>query len=336
MRPISAADAIAPAVQRMRDLLFRPFRLTTFLKLSFIAVLTEGYSGNFNSSWPNNRTHSNAPPSLPHIQPHFHLSPDLIAVIVGVILGALLIGLLIAYVIVRLRFALFHCLVFDTTKIKPGWEMYREQAGRYFWLTIIVGFVFLAAVVAIAIPFVFGFIRFFQASQGNNFDVPSFLAVFLPLIPVLLLIICAAVAMAIFLRDLMLPHMALDDATAGEAFRAALNAVLREKGAFLLYALLRMVLPVAVMMGVVFALLIPVIIVGVVLATLIKASVALAVLVGLLAIVFLLALSLGVGGPLSISVRYYALIFYGSRYPTLGGLLWPEPPAQEAPGPVPA
>lgn len=335
MRPISAADAIAPAVLRMRDLLFRPFVFTTFLKLSFIAVLTEGYSGNFNSSWRNSRTPRTVPPSLPHIQPHFHWSPDLVALIVGVILGAMLVGLLIAYVVIRLRFALFHCLVFDTTEIKPGWHLYREQAGRYFWLSVVVGFVFLAVILAISIPFVLGFIRFLQASQGNQFDVAGFLAVFLPLIPVILLIVLASLAITIILRDLMLPHMALDDATAGEAFRAALNAVLREKGAFLLYALLRIVLPFAVMMGVGLAVVIPAIIAGVILAMLAKASAALAVLIGLFAVVLVLALALGVGGPLSISVRYYALIFYGSRYATLGALLWPAPPAPAAELPQP-
>ncbi|MDR3741631.1 MAG: hypothetical protein P4L40_21645 [Terracidiphilus sp.] len=331
MRPISAADAIAPAVLRMRDLLFRPFVFTTFLKLSFIAVLTEGYSGNFNSSWRNKADSGSSMPSVPHIA----WTPDLIALIVGIIVGALLLGLLIAYVVIRLRFALFHCLVHGTTEIKPGWRLYRDQAGRYFWLSIVVGIVFFAVIAVISVPFVFGFVRFAQASQNNHFDVPSFLAVFLPLIPVILLIVVVAIAIAIFLRDLMLPHMALDNASAGQAWQAARETVLREKGAFLLYALLRILLPMAVVMGVAFALIIPGAIVAFPLMAMAQVTPALAIGFGVLAVIAAVAVALGVGGPLSISVRYYALVFYGSRYGKLGQLLWPAPPAPE-PAALPA
>ena len=325
MRPISAADAVAPAVLRMRNLLFRPFVFTTFLKLSLIAVLTEGYSGNFNTSWHNQVKSGDSLPSVPHVA----LTPDLIALIVGVIVGVLLLSLVIAYVVVRLRFALFHCLVYGTTEIKPGWHLYREQAGRYFWLTIIVGFVFFAVIVAIAVPFVFGFIRFFQASQGDNFDVPSFLAVFLPLIPIILLIMCVAVAIAVILHDLILPHMALESASAGVAWKTAREAIMREKGAFFLYAFLRVILPLAVMMGVGLVFLIPAFFVGVMIAISTEMALPLSIVLGVLAILAGVAVMLGVGGPLSISVRYYALIFYGSRYTRLGELLWPAPPAPE-------
>src|SRR5258708_7127763 len=41
MRPISAADAITPAFRRMGDLLWRPFRFGTFMKVSFVAMVAE-------------------------------------------------------------------------------------------------------------------------------------------------------------------------------------------------------------------------------------------------------------------------------------------------------
>src|ERR1700735_347616 len=50
MLPISAADAISPAVQRTRAFLFRPFRLGTYLKFCLVAFLAEGFGGNFSSS----------------------------------------------------------------------------------------------------------------------------------------------------------------------------------------------------------------------------------------------------------------------------------------------
>jgi hypothetical protein len=52
----------------------------------------------------------------------------------------------------------------------------------------------------------------------------------------------------------------------------------------------------------------------------------LGVVVGLVA--FTLALLLGIcfGGPLSIWIRNFALVFYGGRFPLLGNVLFPPPP----------
>ena len=49
------------------------------------------------------------------------------------------------YLITRLRFAFFHCLVHNTKVIRPGWELYKEQASRFFWLNIASGRLFSAA-----------------------------------------------------------------------------------------------------------------------------------------------------------------------------------------------
>jgi hypothetical protein len=322
MRPHSASELIAPAIQRTRDLLFHPFAWKTFLKLSFVAVLTEGFSGNFNFSTPG---HHNASASMPSPS-GIIWTPVLIGLCIAAGIVVLLLCAALFYVIVRLRFALFHCLVYRTSEIRTGWRQYREQAGRFFWLCVVVGVVFLAVVATVAVPFVFGFIHLFQASQGHRLDVPAFLAVFLPLIPVILVIVCAAIATDIVLRDLMLPHMALDDATAGAAWTAARAAIVREKGAFLFYAFLRIALPVAVLMGVMIALAIPMVILAVCVALAFKISLALAIPFGLLAFAAGLAVLLGIGGPVGIALRNYALLFYGGRYAKLGDLIAPEPP----------
>jgi hypothetical protein len=52
MNVFSAADAIAPAISRTNRFLFHPFRLGTFLKLSLVAVITEGMSGNHTTVRP--------------------------------------------------------------------------------------------------------------------------------------------------------------------------------------------------------------------------------------------------------------------------------------------
>ncbi len=59
------------------------------------------------------------------------------------------------------------------------------------------------------------------------------------------------------LRDFMLPHFALEDATAGEAWTQVWARISAEKRQFFVYALLRVVLPTTAMIAVFILLMIP-------------------------------------------------------------------------------
>jgi len=337
MRPISAADAVSPAIQRTRDFLFRPFSWGTYLKLGLVAILTEGIGSNLHSS----RSSSQASGHGPTISSPFHFRPEWIAIGVFAILLAAIISLLVFYLITRLRFAYFHCLVNNTREIRPGWWLYREQAMRFFWLNITVGLCFLIVVVAIAIPFVKGFVRLFhETQQGGQFDVGLLLSLVLPLIPIIALLALAGVLSDVILRDWMLPHYALDDASAGEAWSAVWASVMAEKKQFLVYALLRVVLPFIAGVGVFIILAIPGLALVGALAALeyglhsafagatgaaAVAGIMLEAFFGVVAFGFALLASICLGGPLSTGVREYALLFYGGRYQALGNILYPPP-----------
>ncbi len=73
------------------------------------------------------------------IQSLSDIQPVWIAEGVAAILLVFVISAVIFYLITRLRFAFFHCLVHNTKEIRPGWELYKEQASRFFWLNIAVG-----------------------------------------------------------------------------------------------------------------------------------------------------------------------------------------------------
>jgi len=353
MQVFTATQAISPAINRTKSLLFEPFRWGTFLKLCAVAVFTEGFSKNFNFSqrgFGGFPEHGHVPtiPPLPHpgsVLPH--ISPAWITVLVALAAAAFILVLVIFYLAVRLRFALFECLIHQSTLIAPGWYKYRFQAFRFFLLSIVVGIVFLAVVIAALIPFALGFWHVYQLTQlGGPFPLAALLMVALPFIAVLLLIVLAAICVRIILRDFMLPHIALENASAGQAWAAVRARIAGEPGRFFLYGLLRVILPFVAVAGMAIILFIPCLIVFGLLAVMMAAVYAAlishaamplpligGVLEAMLALIMLclgLLLTVSLAGPLDIGVRNYALLFYGGRYQTLGDILFPPPAAPAA------
>jgi len=347
MRVLSAADAVSPAIQRTREFLFRPFRWGTYLKLGLVAIVTEGVGNNFRSS-----SHGNHPsgqiPHVPMTQSPFDIAPVWFAAIVAAALLALIIAMFVLYLVTRLRFAFFHCLIRNTKEIGPGWWLYREQASRFFWMNVGVGFCYLLGLVLILLPFARGFWRLFRESQQTgHLDLGLLVSLLLPLIPIILLLVLAGIAIDVILRDWMLPHYALEDAGAGAAWSGVWARITAEKKQFVAYALLRLVLPTIAIIGVFIVLIIP----GLILAGSLAmvefglhsafadatggaavTGLLLEGFFGVLAFIFGLLASICIGGPVATWIREYALMFYGGRYQPLGDALYPPTLQPPAPG----
>ncbi|HUB51349.1 MAG TPA: hypothetical protein VL986_04335 [Terracidiphilus sp.] len=333
MQVLSATQAISPAVARTRDLLFRPFQWGTFLKLCAVAVFTEGASGNFNNH--SGTSHSHALSS--HAMTQFN--PALIPVIAVFALALVALAVILFYLVVRLRFALFECLIHQSRLLAPGWHKYRDQAYRFFLLSIAIGFVFVAAMVVTFLPFIKQFWHLYrQGHMDGQFPSGEMLAIVLQIVPLFLVFALAGVCVDVVMRDFMLPHYALENTSAGQAWIAVYDRFTREPGAFLFYALLRIVLPFFAIVALTIALIIPGIIVfgglGIMMAGLHAAASGpitwfLIAVIGLIMLALAAFVAICVGGPLSIAIRNYALMFYGGRYQALASILFPPP---EIPG----
>lgn len=335
MPAISAVDVIGPAIQRTRTFLFRPFRWGTFLKLCLVALITEGFGTKFNFSTPGGPSSSHGH----NISSPFVFTPGLVAAIAAAVVALIVVCFIVYYLITRLRFAYFHCLIHNTREIRPGWRLYRTQAVRFFWLNVVVGLCFLLLVAIIALPFVGGFWRLaHRTPAGGHPDLGLLLSLVLPLIPIIFLLVFAGIAIDLILRDLMLPHFALENATAGEAWAAAWTSIRAEKGPFFVYALLRVILPIVAVMALFLVLIIPGLIIVAAFALIevgIHSALAgatgasaiigilLQVIAGLVAFGILLFAGVCLGGPLGTAIREYALLFYGGRYQRLGEILFP-------------
>ena len=343
MRAISAADAVSLAIQRTRDFLFRPFNWGTYLKLGLVAIVTEGSGGNFNFSHNlKSSSHSGTPltPGPGFVSPP-SLSPIAIAAIATAVMLVMVLAIFLSYLIIRLRFAYFNCLIHNTKEIRPGWWIYRAQALRFFWLNLVVGFCFFVVAILVAIPFAAGFMRLYRGTQqGNPLDIGLLLSLLLPLIPIVLLLVLAAILANLVLRDCMLPHIALDDASTGEAWFEVWTRIKAEKKQFFVYALLRIALPITAFVGLFMVLLIPWLMVAGSVAAIefgihsaFAGASGVSAVVGMLLQFFFGVLAFGFallawicfGGPVSTGIREYALIFYGGRYQELGDALYPTP-----------
>jgi len=342
MRAFSAADSVSLAIQRTREFLFRPFNWGTYLKLGLVAIITEGVGSNLRSSTRGGHSSGHGPT----VYSPFNLTPERIAMGVAALLLAMVVSFAVIYLITRLRFAFFHCLIHNTREIRPGWHIYREPATRFFWLNVVVGLCFLLLVVLLAIPFAAGFWRLFRETPpGGHPDIGLLLALVLPLIPIILLLVLAGIVADLFLRDWMLPHFALDNAPAGEAWNSVWASIKAEKRQFAAYVLLRVVLPTIAMVALFMVLIIP----GLALAGALGAigygvhsafagasggaavaGMILQAFFGVVAFGLLLLASICLGGPISTGIREYALMFYGGRYQALGDIL--DPPAPQSPG----
>jgi len=338
MRAISAVDSVSPAIQRTKEFLFRPFTWGTYLKLGLVAMITEGVGSNLRSSTRSGQSSGHGP--MDHSP--FNLQPLMVAEIIAALLLAFVLCIAIYYLVTRLRFAYFHCLIHNTKLIRPGWWLYEAQATRFFWLNIAVGFCYLLVVVAISLPFIAGFWRLIrEMPPGGPPNIGLLLSLVLPLIPIIILLVLAGILIDVVLRDWMLPHFALDNASAGEAWTRVWTRIKAEKREFFVYALLRLILPTIAIIALFVVLAIP----GVILAGSLAAieygihsafadatgvstviGVILEVFFGLVAFGFFVLASVAVGGPVTTGIREYALIFYGGRYQALGDILYPPPP----------
>ena len=352
----SAAQAISPAIERTKQFLFKPFSWGRFLKLTLVAMLTEGgmSSCNFNSNLPSGKGGGPMPPlNLPHI-PQIHL-PALAAIAgILVVVAAIMIPLwvLISYLVIRLRFSYFDCVMRMQDQIAPAWRRYHRQAMRYLGLSVCIGIAFLAVMAAVGYGLYSHFKPLFDSIGSDH---PPNLFDFLPMagvvLPLFLLLAVVGALVEGTASYFVLPRMALDDASIQDSLGDVWSDIRFEPGQFVLFFVLRFLVTLAASIIGVIALAIAIVVVAIVcvlIGLLLKAIsntalLAVGIPVGIVVGAFLLLAIMGLGGSIGTFRRNYALLFYGGRYPKLGDILAPSPLPPPAPtwspdvarGPVP-
>jgi hypothetical protein len=327
MRPLSASEAIGPALERTQDLLTRPFRFKTFLKIALVACFAELGGPNFNSSFPNS---SGGAHGVPPAVLAFIIA---FAVIIGLI--SLVVGLILLYIGSRLQLVLVELVATRQTYVGPLWRKYSTPVWRWIGLKLLFFLAILVITLPLTVPVILFLIHHAHTGGGNPFSglhiaqmILYFSAAFL-----VLLVIGAAY---LLVHDLALPFLALENRSIGDSLGRLRAIVAAEPGQVTLYVLLR------VLLGFVFGLGAELAAVVVVLLSMIPPGIlafilwfalhgagtagklvliALGIFAGLLFVCWAFCVVTCFIGAALVFGQAYALYFLGGRFPLLGDLL---------------
>lgn len=348
MNRLSALDAFSPAMARVGVMLFKPFRLSTWLKMGFIGLLGGGvarFSSNMNfrgpmfpPQGPRDRFPDDPFAEFQRMLHSIHLA-DYAHLIMTVLIVGAVISLVFLYLFCRFRFVLFDSVITTQPAVGRGWRLYASQANRYFgfWLVFwLVNFGVIALIVGVPIWHAY--------KNGALSGDGSLLVLFKLLTSIALAVMAASIVFAIIstlMKDFIMPIMALDDLSLGDAWSALWRVIVSEPGAWAGYLGMKLVLTIgagiALAIVSVIALLPAIIIIGIPTGILVllgvglfKGGVAVAgivifVIAGLLAAAGGCCIYMLLIAPITVFFASYAFYFFGGRYPKLGALLWPQP-----------
>jgi hypothetical protein len=331
---------------RTHDLLGRPFRLRTFLKIAAVAFFAE-MGGGLNIHFPG---HSNGLHQLP---PAFLAFVVAFAVLLGLV--SLVIGLILFYIGSRLQLVLLEMVATRFTFVGPLWSKYGSRTWRWIGLRLLL----ILFMLLLLLPFIITTVLYFfhHAHEAGVLGVADFfsglhIAQILLFVAAALVVLLLIGAIYMLVRDFALPFLALEDLTISQSLGRLRALIAAELGQVILYIVLRFVLglifgivaEIAVVL-VLLVSLIPVGIVGVILwfslhhagTAGIVVLIACAIFGGLVFLCWAVCVVISFMGSLLTFFQAYALYFLGGRYPLLGDLLdrSTPPPAYAAAFPPP-
>ena len=334
MRVYSASEAIGPAWEHTKALMWSDRRWGRLLKLSLVAIGAElGTSFNVNGNGFRNHGVDHA------------MSALLAGFAVVALFFTLVFFVVFLYLGSRLQLAQFDILVLRDPTVAPAWERHGRQTWRWAGLraTILAGV--LVALLPLLIPAIPVFLAFAKAARdaataGSGAPAVTNWAAFFLAFAEVFAIAMIAIMLIRVVTSLLLPGVALEDLRFGEALRRGWEIFRTDVPGVLWFAVLQpvflLLLGVVTGAGLLLALLVlalPLGLVGFLLWHAVHgAGTAAWFLMGTAGVVAAIAIGavmscvyLAATGTLLMFARAWSLYFLGGRYPLLGQYLEPGP-----------
>jgi hypothetical protein len=335
MRPLSATEAISPAIEHSKALL-RPFSLGLWLKLGSVAVFAE-MGGQFIAPPIGNFPHhASQTPRIGVLAGG--ITPLIVGVLVAVAMVGLLIGFGLLYLGSRLQLVLIDLVATRTTVVGDAW--YRTAPRTWRWIGVKVA-CFLIVFAVIATLAVVPIISLIHSLPADNAPPGAGLFGSIALLLVVIFFMVFVLLLATWiLRDFMLPSILFEDASLPDSLARAASLIRNEPGPVLFYFFIKFVVAMAaailaeLCLGLVAVLAaIPTAIAAAILWYALHNSSSFGLVwmyagFALLAVVFLavvFAAILSIGGATLIFMQACALYFIGGRIPQVGNLLETPP-----------
>ena len=275
-----------------------------------------------------------------------------IIIAVAVVLFAFAFVLIFTYIASVFRFILFDSVLSGTCSIGGNWSGRQREGRKYFvWSLIVMAVSFSALIVVFGTPVLFAWSSGIFENASQHVLLLILGGIVMALLFVAFLLVAGAVH--IISRDMMVPMIALEDISIGEAWQRARAMIAADQGGYAGYYGMCILLAIGV--GIVFGiiglilmvmLLIPVVVVGIAVVAALAATgwnpigIVIAVLMGFVAMIVLVFISALVYVPAVVFRQNYGMYFFGARYQPLRPYLYapppPMPPFTPPPEPVPA
>jgi hypothetical protein len=351
----SATDAIGPAFERTKQLLFKPFRFGFWWRMTLVCLFSGQLGGSFNGfnfNVPGNfpQPHRKDDPSellggfpWPHVDPATLRLWIVFAAIAMIALAVLILAFM--YISSVLQFILFDSVLTGQCHIREYWSRRQRAGKKYFKFSLIV-----SAITWSILLVVFGTPILFAWAAGLFHEPSKHMAVLIIggilLVLVFIAFALALVAFSVLARDLLVPILAMEDITLGDAFEKAKSMVTGDKSGYAVYALMRFLLLIAV--GIVFGIInlvlillvvIPTALVGVLLYSVVPAGagiahgvlIAIFIFSGFVIGVALILVTLFVSLPGAVFQQSFSMYFVAARYQPLMPYMYPPPPPMPPP-----
>jgi hypothetical protein len=333
--PISAVDSITLAIEHTKQQLFRPFRIGQWTRLAFVGLLAGELGAN-----GCNRSNFHAQPHPPVFAPHFPgfaaMAPALIAAAISAIVAAIAVGLILMYVSSVMRFILFDSVLARECHIRWDWNRRLVPGWRYFtWKLLYIVLSLAGVALIIGIPAAFAFSAGWFREPKEHL-VPLILGGAFLFCAFFVFLIATAVIF-VLTKDFVVPQMALENLDVMEGWRRLWLMMKAEKGAYLAYVVMKIVLAIVVgilmgiatlILGLIFV--IPSIGLGILAVITGKSAgltwnahtIALAVVVGCVLLAVFLYLVALIYVPAIVFFPAYSIHFFAGRYPRLQAVLY--------------
>lgn len=248
----SAGEAVGLAIGHVKTVLFQPFDVARWFMLGFIAFLAYlgegGSSFNFRNPW---RDDSLSGPIRDAVRWMMEHRMAVAVLLFFGILFLLLLSVLIQWLSSRGTFVYIDCIATNRAELVRPWKEHREVADSFFFWRLIFGLCAGFVILVLAIPLVVSFISMMTSGDELSFTRVLFgTGLVMVTLPLLALAIFISVFVGVTLKDFVAPVQYLSRIKCGEAFRVVLGLMRGSPGSFLLYFVLKILLAVAIAVGV--------------------------------------------------------------------------------------